>query len=355
MESALERAPVVAPPDAVEVVQSPGVNEWDAFVNASPRPLFHRAAWAEVWRAYGLRSFQLAARRNQQVVGILPLVYQRSPMTGRQLVSLPWFDAAGLMADDDAAAAALVDAAVELSKTLKAGLVQIRQVAARPLSEHVRTDKVLMELPLPADPEALWKGLNPKVRNQVRKAEKAMLAVSSGGEELLGEFFDVYSRNMRDLGSPSHSEKLFRAVATAFPDEVRVWVVRLEERAIGGGLTIANGNSLEIPWASSLREHNSLCVNHLMYWRILEQSCRDGFRSFRFGRSTINSGTYHFKKQWGAEEVPLNWYFVSASPKLAAAAAIPPQESFGWASRVWQKLPLAVARRLGPRLIAGIP
>lgn len=342
-------------PDVIEVVRSSSATEWDAYISAVSRPLFHRAGWQSVWDVYGLRSYYLVARRSQQPVGVLPLVMQSSPMTGRQLVSLPWFDAAGLIADDDAVASALVESAIELSATTRADCVQIRHLEPREFSEQVRTDKVLMELPLPPSAELLWKSLDPKVRNQVRKGEKSSLTVSSGGRELVREFFEVYSRNMRDLGSPSHSLKLFDAVATVFAAESRIWIVRLGTRTIGAGFTLANGTGLEIPWASSLKEHNRLCVNHLMYWRILEQACRDGFQTFRFGRSSVGSGTYHFKKQWGAAEVPLNWYFVSRNPAIAAAAATPPQESFGWAGRVWQKLPLGVAQRLGPKLIAGIP
>jgi hypothetical protein len=92
-----------------------------------------------------------------------------------------------------------------------------------------------------------------------------------------------------------------------------------------------------------------------MYWRILEQACRDGFSSFRFGRSTVGSGQYLFKKQWGADDLPLHWYFLNPDPKEAASAASPPQEHFGWGTRLWQKLPIGLSRRLGPLLISGIP
>ena len=91
-----------------------------------------------------------------------------------------------------------------------------------------------------------------------------------------------------------------------------------------------------------------------MYWEVLAAACRDGFTWFHFGRSSRDSGTYHFKKQWGAEEVQLYWYLLSQGGD--PEAAIPqPQESYGWATRVWQRLPLSMARVLGPHLIAKIP
>jgi hypothetical protein len=96
-------------------------------------------------------------------------------------------------------------------------------------------------------------------------------------------------------------------------------------------------------------------VNHLLYWQILLDACERGFQWFHFGRSTVGSGQHHFKSQWGAEEVPLHWYFLSRDPQVAASAAVPPQERFGWGTRLWQRLPLWAARRIGPWLISGIP
>jgi len=53
---------------------------------------------------------------------------------------------------------------------------------------------------LPKTPEVLWKGLDAKVRNQIRKGQKANLSVAWGGPELLPDFYAVFSHNMRDLG-----------------------------------------------------------------------------------------------------------------------------------------------------------
>ncbi|MGD9857161.1 MAG: FemAB family XrtA/PEP-CTERM system-associated protein [Planctomycetaceae bacterium] len=334
----------------VRVVECRDRDAWDRYAleNAG---LFHRWDWDDVFRVYRLPVRRLAAWRDERIVGVLPLVQQRSRLFGNHLVSLPWFDAAGVAADDVAAAEALIEAAQSFRVSIRGETIQLRQDHEAGISPYCRNDKVLMRLRLPGDAEQLWDGLKPKVRNQARKAEKAGLAVNSGGVELLPEFFDVYSRNMRDLGSPSHSLRFFRAICEAFAAEVRLWTVSLSGNTIGAGFTMNNGSVLEIPWASSLREHGSLCVNHLMYWRILEFACRAGFEWFHFGRSTVDSGPYRFKKQWGAEAVPLSWYFLGAE-HAAAEAAHDPGERFGLAQQVWSRLPLCVSRRLGPFLIS---
>lgn len=323
----------------------------DYLVRRAADPLFFRSEWDRPLKVYGLTTDRLAAYRDDEIVGVLPLVWQRSLLFDNQLVSLPWFDCCGVLSDDDESRTALVEQAVTLAKQRGAECVQLRHRDSWELSPHVRTDKVLMQLDLPADPEVLWKGFSPKVRNQVRKGEKAGLSVESGGAELLDEFFAVYSENMRDLGSPSHHRRFFAAVLEAFADEATLHITRLENETVGAGLTLANGESQEIPWASSLRRHNRLCVNHVMYWHMLERACEEGFSNFRFGRSTPDSGTYHFKKQWGAQPIPLYWYILPTD-STAEVDVTPPKESYGWQTKLWQKMPLCFTRTVGPHLIS---
>ncbi len=327
---------------------------WQAFLQRSAAAVVgHRWEWEEIYAVYGLPVERWIALRDERLVGVVSLVCQRSMIFGRQLVSLPWLDAAGVLATDAAAEQALLEAVVRLAGSQYLDTVQLRQLQPLHCWQQPRTDKVLMELDLPATAEALWESFSPKVRNQVRKAEKSGLQYTRAEPVSLEELFKVYSRNMRDLGSPSHSFRLLRRVCDVFRDDAQVHLVRLDGRTIGAGLTLANGGALEIPWASSLRGYNSYCVNHLLYWNILRQACQAGFRTFRFGRSTTGSGTYQFKKQWGAQPVTLYWYTRDRAGK-AVDGQQRPEEGFSLARRVWQRLPLPLARFLGPRVIARV-
>jgi CelD/BcsL family acetyltransferase involved in cellulose biosynthesis len=87
----------------------------------------------------------------------------------------------------------------------------------------------------------------------------------------------------------------------------------------------------------------------LVYWETMRAACREGFRRFDFGRSSRNSGTYQFKRQWGAVEQPLFWYTIPLTPakstSIASAGA-----GRGLVAKVWQRLPPSVTRWLGPRI-----
>jgi hypothetical protein len=96
----------------------------------------------------------------------------------------------------------------------------------------VKQHKVAMTLVLPASEEAAWKGFDNKVRNQIRKAEKSNLDAWVDGLELLDDFYAVFARNMRDLGTPVYSRRLFEEVLGAIPLRSRLRVFRLQWVAV---------------------------------------------------------------------------------------------------------------------------
>ena len=120
----------------------------------------------------------------------------------------------------------------------------------------------------------MWEALDRKVRNQIRKAEKSGLVVERGGAELVGDFYDVFARNMRDLGTPVYSRRLFEEVMRVFPDRAQIHVVRLNGLAIAAGVTYRTPQMVQLPWASSLRSYNTLCPNVLLYWDAIQFATR---------------------------------------------------------------------------------
>jgi FemAB-related protein (PEP-CTERM system-associated) len=220
------------------------------------------------------------------------------------------------------------------------------------LNERVST-KVHMRLALTDTPGKLWERLSPKVRNQVRKGQKSGLRTIWGSHDLLADFYAVFCRNMRDLGTPVYGMALFRAILEQFPERAELCVVRGGGRAIAAALVLHGWGVGEVPSAASLREFNSSCANMLMYWQLLERSVLRGHDIFDFGRSSLDSNTFRFKKQWGAEPYPANWQYCLRVGN--ANQARPDNPRYGRLIRLWQRLPVCVTRLLGPRIVRGIP
>jgi FemAB-related protein (PEP-CTERM system-associated) len=330
-------------------------HEWNEYVSRQVEATgYHEWAWRDVLgRAFGCPAIYFAARCEGQIVGVLPTVLLNSWLFGRALISLPFLNYGGVLAEDESAARALLDAALVVARERRCRHVELRhfnrQFADLPCKHH----KVTMRLPLHAAP-ALWEGLDRKARNQVRKAQKSGLIYREGGLELLDGFYAVFARNMRDLGTPVYSPRFFAEVLRAFPDRARIHIVSHQIAPVAAGLTFETRGTVEVPWASSVRDFNALCPNHLLYWSMLEGAAARGCSMFDFGRSTPQEGTYKFKEQWGGQPVSLCWeYGLLAGGDVPNSS--PSNPKFRLAIAMWKKLPLNVANRIGPMIVRAIP
>ena len=336
---------------AVTVLREPP--DWsDYLAGQSDVTIYHDVRWGRVMAAaYGNRAYYLTAVREGHMVGVLQLVAQKSLLFGSHLCSLPYFDMAGVLADDPDTTNAILAEARSLMAQLGACWVELRQAEPLPGDTPSRTDKVTLRLPLPPEPEALWKALDAKVRNQVRKGQREDLKVDSGAAELLTDFYAIYARTMRDLGSPAHSRRFFRLILEHFEPAVRVFVVRAGDRPLAASMTLADSGGVRVPWAGNDWRARQSCANMLLYWSMLEDACRRQAPCFDFGRSTRDSGTYRFKTQWGATEVPLHWCYI-LRPGDEVPDLRPDSPKYRLATTLWRRLPLPLACLIGPRIIA---
>ena len=318
--------------------------------------LSRHPAWLTIL-ARGLRHapYLLEARAGEQTCGMLPLAHVHSLLFGRFLVSLPYLNSGGVIADNDLSAGRLIERATELADELRVHYLELRH--ERPVAHPRLTDrfegKVHMRLALPATVGQLWDGLKAKVRNQVRKGQRNSMTVVWGGLELLGEFYAVFSRNMRDLGTPVYGRGLFRAALEQFPDRAEFCVVRAGTLPVAAALLLHGWGITEVPSASSLRSHSTTNANMLMYWHLLERAVQRGQALFDFGRSSKDSSTYQFKTQWGALPEPAAWQYYRRDP--AAADMRRDNARFGGWIRLWKRLPVGLTRLIGPLIVRGIP
>lgn len=330
--------------------------EWDSFVSAAPGVSGYFAyAWRGILeKSFGHPSYYLAAREKGALSGVLPLVHMKSLLFGNFLVSLPFVTYGGLLARTEVSAKALLDAAEELRGRLGARHVELRHMDDTGLELPAKRHKVAMVLPLGENEDQMWGSVGVKVRNQVRKAQRSGLETVWGGAELLDDFYTVFVRNMRDLGTPVYARDFFATVLEGLPEQTRIVSIRKDGNPVAAGILYRHGETLEIPWASSIRDYNRLCPNNLMYWEAIRHGLSHGLKRFDLGRSTPGAGTYKFKEQWGAQPEPLAWHYI-----LPQGESLPnltnQNPKFSLAIEAWRRLPLPMTRLIGPSIVRCIP
>ncbi len=327
---------------------------WWKFVEQHPAAsAYHsRAVWEFLCAQPHVTAEMLIAKDNSdRVIGGMPLIFMTTPLLGNFAVSMPFFNYGGPVTRFNNVFEALLGIAKEEGQQgqLKYAEVRTLQQTAYPAS----TKKVSMLRALPDSAEVFEDEIGAKVRAQVKKAEPYRPRFKVGGKELLDDFYTVFARNMRDLGTPVNSRAFFELLMDKLPEHTYIAMAYVDNQPMATGFLLRHRNMMEIPWASTVREANKMNMNMWLYDNMLKFAISKGMHWFDFGRSTQDAGTYRFKKQWGAEPHQHYWYQFSQDP--AGESLNPDNPKFKLAIGVWQRLPVWVTRKIGPFVSSQLP
>lgn len=347
----------VAPEQDPDIIQlDDEIDAWNAYVASHPAAsIYHRAEWQELIRkTFGHECIYLFARdRNKEIVGVLPLVRLKSRLFGDFIISMPYFNYGGAIADHPLIEQRLMETANAHAARAGCSHIEYRDTIPR-AGLPVRSKKVSMLLPLPDSHQALWHCFTSKLRAQIRRPQREQPEVRCGGPEYLDDFYAVFACNMRDLGTPVYAKSFFSNILQAFPLQCTIVSVRLDRKPVAAAFLIGHDGRLEIPWASAIREVNHLSMNMLLYWEALKLGIDRRYREFDFGRSSRDSGTFRFKQQWGAQPQPLYWHYW-LRPGSELPELNPDNPKYALAINTWKRLPLCIANRIGPTVVKYLP
>lgn len=316
--------------------------------------------WQEIiYKTFGHKTYYLIASKNNKTTGILPLFLVKSILFGKSIISVPYINGGGAVADDIDSTNALVKYAIDLSDSAAAKYLELRfrhRLEENTLNLIEKTHKVTMKLNLAADPNQVFNTFSSKLRSQIKRPMKegAVAVIYHGYNDIaLNDFYFIFSQNMRDLGTPVYSKRLFELCQKCFDQKLSTIVIYKNNRPVAAGITILEQQTSEILWGSSLRSENSYSPNMLMYWEAIKNACSQGACYFDFGRSTLNSGTYKFKEQWGSNHSLLYWYYYARQGQIPDIN--PKSKKFELLVKVWQKFPINFANTLGPWVTKSLP
>lgn len=342
--------------DALWVAPLDDPAAWDEFVGRAQGNTFcHLAGWRDILSdVLGAEClYRVATDDAGAWQGVLPLVRVKSRIFGHYLVSVPFLNYGGPLGST-AAGRRLVEDAVAEARRSRVDLLELRTRSAGDLGLPTKARKVTVLLDLPSVPHHLWHGFPAKVRNQIRRPMNEGLETRFGADQR-DPFYEVFARTMRDLGTPVLPRAWFERIAATFPEQAVFGVAYRSggDEPLAAGCGFTWGGEFEMTWACARRRDRHLGANMWLYWSFMYEMIRRGMRVFNFGRCTPGSGTHRFKLQWGGRDLALPWF--ADSPGERAATPSPDDPAFSWGPRLWQRLPLPIANRLGPRIIRYLP
>ena len=147
----------------IKIIQPTDIPGWDAYVQAHQQAsLYHLSSWKDIIeKTYGHKTYYLMAIKDMQkstnptdiikpsnssnsinhdisamsyetngesAFGILPLVHLSHFFFGNSLISIPFFDMGGILADDIEVETALLSEATKIARKLKVNNIELRHI-----------------------------------------------------------------------------------------------------------------------------------------------------------------------------------------------------------------------------------
>ncbi|MEO5347076.1 MAG: FemAB family PEP-CTERM system-associated protein [Magnetococcus sp. YQC-9] len=342
--------PPSSPNRMVHPVRDSDAEAWDRFVLSCPEAtFFHRIGWKRVIETvFGHRTHYLLVRTGSKIRGVLPLVQVKSLLFGNALVSTPFCVCGGVAAEDEESRLALEAQAEAIALELGVDWLECRNSTPRRADWQGKTLYYGFKKGLSSDPESNLMSIPRKQRAEVRKGiAHGLIGVED--EAIGARCFDIYAESVRNLGTPVFPRTLFNALKVEFGTDCQGLRIEQHGKSVAEVVSFYFRDQVLPYYGGGIPEARASGAMAFMYWELMNRAAARGARVFDFGRSKIGSGSFDFKKFYGFTPEPLHYrYRLIRASRLPEINPMNPKYQFF--IRLWKRLPLPVAERVGPWL-----
>lgn len=158
------------------------------------------------------------------------------------------------------------------------------------------------------DADALFHNYRHSTRKQVNKGARAGFRVSEaegwGEWERYLEIYEALLHHWGDQATSAYPPALFRNLFAASSPAVKLWLVRLEDRILGGNLNFYHGRHC-VEWHAAYdREFFASGVRDFTVHQIVSHAQAGGYHYYDFNPSGGHEGARRFKQTFGTTSLP---------------------------------------------------
>jgi hypothetical protein len=303
---------------------------WDELVASHPRAsIFHHKGWLEALvRTYGYRPMVLtSAPAGKQLSDGIVFCEVKSWITGSRLVSLPFADHSEPLLNEN-------DDSLELTEWMRAECSKHRwkYIELRPVSWEMHLDCPLVKsqsfwlhtLSLAPSLDRIFRDFHKScIQRRIQRAERAQLTYERGcSEGLLNDFYRLLMITRRRHRLLPQPRAWFRNLIACMGHNVEIRVARKDTIPIAAILTLRHRCTAVYKYGCSNEEFHHLAGMPFLFWKLIEESKREGAERIDFGRTDLdNDGLIGFKNRFGTSRRQLTYLRYPDSIKKNGALA----------------------------------
>lgn len=330
-------------------------DSWQAYVESnSNATIFHSAHWQQViersypYKFNGIQAIDSTAR----TVGVLPAWLVASPLTGKRLVSSPFSYICDPLADDAETESLLVDEAKKLRESTGAAYYEMKclhqvESGEKHFAKNMQFETYLLDLS-PSE-EQIWAGTHKGIiQRGVNKAQKeGVTIVRAEYKSALKDFHHLNLLTCRKHGIPAQPFSFHETVWNELVQRglADFFFANHQGKPIASVVIFYSNETATYMYGASDETYLNLRPNHLLLWEAIKLAKSKGMTTFDLGRvSDDNPGLKEFKQRWGAQTVPLHYYYY---PEKKGVGAVNRKSlKFKFVTFMFSKMPLFVTARL---------
>ena len=150
------------------------------------------------------------------------------------------------------------------------------------------------------DIEDLWKNLNKKTRNAIRKAERSGVIVKIRGVEYLSEYTSMVEEVIKRRPHTPIPYKMMQRVIEK--DIGRLFIAYCRGKPAAGGIFLTFKDTVTYWSGASFNEFRKYQPSNLLHWEVIKWAVEEGYKYYDLGGAEIPS-IARFKRGWGGREV----------------------------------------------------
>ncbi len=352
LDKANHAAPEPRPPELAGVVTINPLEDpaWDRKIAILPgATCFHTAAWARVLHdTYGYTPCYLATLGAGEFRSLFPMMGVASRLTGRRGVALPFTDMCAPLCAPGQDEQLLLAAAIGHAAEKSWRYIEFRGCNGIPPGAPVTVRYFIHKLCLRSGEDAVWSGLSGAARRAIRKASRADLTITTGGDEhALKEFFRLHCLTRKRLGVPPQPYAFFSNIRRHLleHDLGTLFLASHRGKIIGAAIFLHFGTSVMFKFNASDAAFSNLRGNNLLMWDALRRFIAEGRQELHMGRNEIdNPGLRRYKLGWGTTEGELAYHrYVPARGGFESGRN--PQQC--WHHHAFRHIPVPLSRIIG--------
>lgn len=215
-------------------------------------------------------------------------------------------------------------------------------------SEHEEKSHYIITL---KSEEEFWNDFHKHTRNDIRKAEKSDIQiVPVKNKKELKKLYRLYTREMKNFGTPQHAYSFFYNLMTSFEKNFVAYNCYSGEELIASSIMLVKENEGYLAFNFSTEKARSLRPNDLLYWTTIKEAIKRKIKIIDVGQvdteakeGTHAAGLFNFKSKWLGTPYKRFYYRYPKQKKTNTK-----KEGLKKFRSIWKLLPLPVANIVGP-------